>query len=166
MSSTSLAGVPCTVITVSDRSARGDRADATGPVIAAALADAGAAVTPTVIEDGEQSVSDALGAAIQAGARVVVTTGGTGVGPRDKTPEGTAPHIAVALPGIPELLRGRDIRALPQAALSRGLAGLSAGTAPAVIVNLPGSPNAVESAMHVVPTLVAHALAQVDGGGH
>jgi len=166
MSSASLAGVACAVITVSDRSARGDRADATGPIIVDALASAGAAVTSNVIEDGEQSVSDAIGAAIQAGARVVITTGGTGVGPRDKTPEGTAAHIAVALPGIPELLRGRDSHAVPHAALSRGLAGLSAGSAPAVIVNLPGSPNAVESAIKVVPTLVAHTLAQVDGGDH
>jgi len=159
-------GLRAAVITVSDRSARGERPDAHGPIMVAALEAVGYAVTPMLVPDGASSVEQALRDAIAAGARVVLTTGGTGVSPRDFTPEGTAPLIERALPGISELIRARGADAAPAAALSRGLAGLTAGDAPAVIVNFPGSRGGVEDGLAVVMPLLPHLLLQLDGGDH
>ena len=100
------------------------------------------------------------------GSAFNVTTGGTGIGPRDITPDATAPLLARELPGIPELLRQRDSARTPLVALSRGLAGIVAHDPPAIVVNLPGSPHAVASAVEVLPSLIAHAIAQIDGGDH
>src|SRR5690606_15666528 len=93
------------VITVSDRSARGERADASGPRAVELLTEAGYEVTLSVIPDGAASVSDAIRAAVASGARLILTSGGTGVGPRDETPEGTRPLLTKELPGIAEALR-------------------------------------------------------------
>ena len=94
------------VVVVSDRSAAGEREDRSGPVAVEKLAAAGFTVgVAVVVPDGSQSVESALRAALGAGARFVVTSGGTGVGPRDQTPEGTLPVIDRHLPGIAELLR-------------------------------------------------------------
>lgn len=155
------------VVTVSDRSARRERPDLTGPVIADHFRSLGAQVTTWLVADDRAEISLALTSAIEQGARVVVTTGGTGVGPRDVTPEATAPFLERTLPGIPELLRrhGALGGAAPVgAALSRGLAGVSPGGT--VIVNLSGSTHAVESALEVLPEVLAHALDQVDGLDH
>jgi len=135
-------------------------------VIAEALSSHGAKVTQTVVPDGEESVADAIRTALDGGARLIITTGGTGIGPRDRTPEGTAPFISRPLPGVPELLRNLDAALTPTVALSRGLAGVSAGDSPAFIVNLPGSEPAVQSAMTVLHRLCVHALAQLDGTDH
>ena len=161
-----LDGMAIVVVTVSDRSAAGQRPDTTGPVLAEALRDAGAEVVGTVVPDDVGEVTRALEAAIASGARAVVTTGGTGIGPRDVTPEATAPLIVRQLPGIPELLRQRDAGENPLVALSRGVAGVTARPAPAIVINLPGSATAVASAIDVLPTLIAHAVAQLDGGDH
>ena len=161
-----LDGIAIVVVTVSDRSAAGQRPDATGPVLAEALRSAGADVVGTVVPDDAAEVTRALEAAIASGARAVVTTGGTGIGPRDVTPEATAGLIVRELPGIPELLRQRDAAKNPLVALSRGLAGVTARPAPAIVINLPGSPTGVASAIEVLPALIAHAVAQLDGGDH
>ncbi|WP_062303895.1 MogA/MoaB family molybdenum cofactor biosynthesis protein [Demequina subtropica] len=161
-----LAGVSIAVITVSDRSAAGARDDATGPVLADRLAAAGADVMRSLVPDEVEEIRHAVAGAVAAGARAVVTTGGTGIGPRDVTPEATAPLLARELPGIPELLRQRDAHLTPAVALSRGRAGVTAGPAPALVINLPGSVRAVESALAVLPALIAHAVAQLDGGDH
>ncbi|WP_062388259.1 MogA/MoaB family molybdenum cofactor biosynthesis protein [Demequina iriomotensis] len=154
------------VITVSDRSSAGARDDATGPVLADRLAEAGASVTRSLVPDAVVDIRHAISGAIAAGARVVVTTGGTGIGPRDVTPEATEPLLLRPLPGIPELLRQRDAHLSPSVALSRGIAGVTAGTPGALIINLPGSVRAVESALLVLPDLLAHAVAQLDGEDH
>ncbi|SEI96738.1 MogA/MoaB family molybdenum cofactor biosynthesis protein [Demequina mangrovi] len=164
--SPALDGLQVAVVTVSDRSAAGARADATGPMLADRLAAAGAAVAATVVPDEAGEIRRAIEAAVASGARAVVTTGGTGIGPRDVTPEATAPLLARSLPGIPELLRQRDAHLTSAVALSRGLAGVTDGSPAALIVNLPGSVRAVESALAVLPELIAHAVAQLDGGDH
>ncbi len=157
-------GLLAAVITVSDRSAAGLRDDASGPVALAALVDAGFdADAVTVVPDGADSVEQALRAALAAGARLVVTTGGTGLSPRDQTPEGTARVIERAVPGIAEELRRIGAAAKPAGMLSRGLAGVAGG---ALIVNLAGSPNAVASGMPVVLSVARHVVDQLSGGDH
>lgn len=157
--------VRASVITVSDRSARGERADASGPraveLLAAAAFDADSAVVP----DGIASVQEAVTAAIRSGARLVVTTGGTGVGPRDFTPEATRPLIARELPGVAELLRREGAVHTPMAAISRGLVGVAA-EGRALIVNLPGSVKAVEQGLAALMPIVPHILDQLRGGDH
>lgn len=151
------------VITVSDRSAAGERADASGPIARAALEAAGFACRLLVVPDGEQSVAVALRAAVDAGDRLIITCGGTGVGPRDLTPEGTALMLDRQLPGIGEELRRRGSAETPGALISRGISGIAGR---ALIVNLPGSPAAVTSGMPVVIAVAAHVLDQLDGGDH
>ncbi|WP_144718411.1 MogA/MoaB family molybdenum cofactor biosynthesis protein [Agrococcus jejuensis] len=152
------------VITVSDRSASGARRDAGGPIAVEAFRAAGFdCPDATIVPDGAQSVADALRAAIAGGARVVVTTGGTGLAPRDETPEGTAQVLETHVPGIAEELRRIGTAELPQGMLSRGLAGIAQG---ALVVNLPGSPNAVTSGMPVVLSVAGHVVHQLDGADH
>ena len=156
--------IAAAVVTVSDRSARGERADASGPLAVAALRAAGYTCHgATVVVDGIESVEAALRQALASGSRVVVTTGGTGLAPRDLTPEGTARVAERTLPGIAEELRRRGSADTPAALLSRGLAAVSGS---ALIVNLPGSPRAVESAMPLIVSLAPHVLDQLDGGDH
>ncbi len=156
-------------ITVSDRCAAGERPDVSGPLLVQALREAGHEVTALVVPDGEESVAVALRSALESGARLVVTTGGTGVAPRDRTPEGTRLVIDRELPGVAELLRSSATRSSPHAALSRGLAGVvdaGPGRPGAFIVNLPGSPRAIEPGVATVLALVDHVLAQVTGADH
>jgi molybdenum cofactor synthesis domain-containing protein len=153
------------VVVVSDRSAAGEREDRSGPVAAQKLAAAGFTVADVVVvPDGARSVEAALRSALGAGARFVVTSGGTGVGPRDLTPEGTAPVIERHLPGIAELLRREGATSVPTAVLSRGLAGVTEDGA--LVVNLPGSPGGVRDGIDVLLPLVGHVLDQVVGGDH
>ena len=153
-----------TVITVSDRSAAGLRDDASGPVGVGLLRDAGwECATAVVIPDGADAVEAALREAIAGGATLVVTTGGTGVSPRDETPEGTARVIERELAGIAEELRRRGAAEKPAGMLTRGLAGVAGGT---LIVNLPGKPAAVTSGIPVVLSVAAHVIDQLGGGDH
>ncbi|THG31346.1 MogA/MoaB family molybdenum cofactor biosynthesis protein [Glaciibacter flavus] len=156
------------VITVSDRSARGRRADVSGPRAVELLRAAGwMADEPRVVPDGEASVREALSAALADGARLIVTSGGTGIAPRDETPEGTRPLLVRELPGIAEELRRRGAETVPTAVLSRGLAGIAAGSAgEALVVNLPGSVDAVEEGIAVMLPLAAHVIDQLDGRDH
>lgn len=155
------------VITVSDRSAAGERPDAGGPVAVEALRAAGFACADAVIvPDGAASAEGAIREAIAAGARIVVTTGGTGVGPRDETPEGTRRVITRELPGIAEELRRRGTASTPAAVLSRGIAGVTGDRPGALVVNLPGSPGAVAEGMPVILGVAAHVIAQLDGADH
>jgi molybdenum cofactor synthesis domain-containing protein len=158
--------IPAVVVTVSDRSARGERADASGPRAVELLSQAGFEVSARIVPDGDHSVRDALQAAIDGGARFIVTSGGTGVGPRDRTPEGTRLLLVQELPGISERLRHEAAREHPTAVLSRGLAGIVGHAPRALVVNLPGSVNAVEEGLSVLLPLVRHVIDQLDGGDH
>src|SRR5699024_2327945 len=120
----------CAVITVSDRCARGEREDRGGPVAVQALRAQGWACEPAhIVPDGAGSVEEALRAALSQGARVIVTTGGTGVAPRDETPEGTGRVIERELPGIAEELRRAGREDTLAAVLTRGVAGVTGRSA-------------------------------------
>ena len=151
------------VITVSDRVAAGERTDASGPIAVSLLQTAGYAVSSSCVADGVASVQHALRAAMDSGARLVVTTGGTGISPRDHTPEATETILERLLPGIPELFRAEGLKKTRHAALTRGIAGVAGR---ALVVNLPGSPRAVTESLGVLLPLVPHILDQLDGGDH
>ena len=126
---------------------------------------------PVVVPDGVESVAGALRDAVAAGSRLVVTTGGTGMGPRDLTPEGTREVITRDNPGLAELLRREGARHTPFAAVTRGLVGVvdwpaERGTGGTLVVNLPGRPSAVQEGMDVIGPLLGHLLDQVAGGDH
>lgn len=163
---TLLAGIRVAVITVSDRASQGARTDTTGPTLAGALRDHGADVSTATVADVQDDITAIIGQEIGAGAQAVITTGGTGIGPRDVTPEATAPLIDTDLPGIPELLRQRDAHVTALVALSRARAGLTAAPERALLINLPGSQSAVSSALSVIPALIAHTTSQLNGGDH
>lgn len=152
------------MITVSDRSAAGTREDRSGPRLVGLLGEAGYAVAEArIVPDGEESVRAAVAEAIGSGARLVVTTGGTGVAPRDLTPEGTRPLLTREIPGIAEALRREGAAHSPHAVISRGLAGVAGRS---LVVNLPGSVKAVEQGLDVLLPLVPHILDQLDGRDH
>ena len=148
------------VLVASTRAAAGTRDDTTGPAIAAWLAERGYRASVTVVADAD--VASALDPIIAAGPAVVITTGGTGMSPTDRTPEATAALLDRELPGIPEAMRARGLAHTPKAALSRGVAGTVGGT---VIVNLPGSTGGVRDGLAVLDELLEHLVAQVTGGG-
>lgn len=152
-----------TVIVCSTRAATGVYPDRTGPVIAAWLGALGIPADVVVVADGDP-VGIALDAALAAGSRVILTTGGTGPSPTDATPEQTLPRLARQLPGIAEELRRRGTASTPLALLSRGVAGLAANGA--VIVNLPGSIGGVTDGLAVLDDLLPHLLDQVGGRDH
>ena len=154
------------VITVSDRSASGEREDRGGPLAVQLLEDAGIEVIGLeVVPDGADSVESVLRRALATGAGLVVTTGGTGVSPRDQTPEGTERVVTRPLAGIAEELRRVGLADTPLSVISRGVAGV-ADPEGALIVNLPGSPRAVSSGIPVIVSVATHVVDQVRGGDH
>lgn len=155
--------VRATVITVSNRAASGTAPDVSGPIAVHELANLGYEVSTAIIPDGVDQVADALTRATRSGARVIITTGGTGVTPLDLTPEGTAKVLERELPGIPEAIRAKGAQALPTAVLSRGLAGTIGES---FICNLPGSPGGVRDGMAVLTPMLDHILDQLLGGNH
>ena len=155
------AGVPtAAVITVSDSCARGLRDDLSGPEACRLLRAAGLSVAePRVVPDERAAIAEALRAAA-AFAALVVTTGGTGLGARDVTPEATLDVIEREAPGIAEHLRRRGTDETPLAVLSRGRAGVVGSC---LVVNLPGSPKGVRSALLALLPLLPHALELLAG---
>lgn len=150
-------------MTISDRSSAGLRADTSGPVAAELLIQAGWPAEVTIVADDVSQIQDAVRAAIDAGSRLVVTSGGTGVAPRDVTPEAMEGIFEREIPGIAEELRRRGAEKLPAALLSRGRAGVVGN---ALVVNLPGSTGGVRDGIPVVLSVAAHVLAQLDGEDH
>lgn len=156
--------LPAAVVVASGRAAAGVYPDDTGPVIVAWLREQGfACPDASVVPDGDP-VGTAIRAAADAGARVVLTTGGTGLTPTDRTPEQTRALLDREVPGIAEAIRAHGLaQGVPTAMLSRGLAGLRGDC---LVVNLPGSRGGVRDGLAVLAPVLAHAVEQVLGSDH
>lgn len=153
------------VITASDRSARGERPDESGEVLARLLEEAGAAVVAReLLPDDLETLAAALrNYADRADINLIMTTGGTGLSPRDHTPEATRAVVEREVPGLPEAMRAETLRKTPTAVLSRAVCGTRSGT---LILNLPGSPGGVRECFEVVRPVLAHAVALLAGRPH
>jgi molybdenum cofactor synthesis domain-containing protein len=153
------------VLTVSDRSARGERKDESGPVLAELLREAGASVIAReVVSDELEALAERLRElADREDVNLVVTTGGTGLSPRDNTPEATRAVIEREVPGITEAMRAETLKQTPTSLLSRAVCGTRSG---ALLVNLPGSPRGVRECFAVIRPILAHAVAQLAGHDH
>lgn len=150
------------ILTASDSAYRGERQDESGPVIASILEKAGMEIVhQKVLPDDEGALAVELKyMADGLGLDVVLTTGGTGLGPRDRTPEATRAVIEREVPGIAEALRAAGLRKTPHAMLSRAVAGVRGST---LIVNLPGSPRAVQENLEVLMPALGHAVELLQG---
>ena len=152
------------MIVASNRAAAGVYADQSGPLLVDGLRALGCEVDdePVVVPDGEP-VAEALKAAIADRIDVVLTSGGTGVTPTDRTPEATRPLLDFEIPGIAESIRAFSRDKVPAAALSRGLAGVAGRT---LVVNLPGSTGGARDGLAVLGPILRHTVDQIHGGDH
>jgi len=153
------------VVTCSNRSAAGDRDDASGPALVEALRAAGFDVEPeaVIVRDDEAEIAALLARLADAGHRLILTTGGTGLTPTDVTPAATRRVIDREAPGLAELMRSAGMASTPMAALSRGIVGTRGRT---LIANLPGSPKGAGESLGALLPVLRHALDQVAGGDH
>jgi molybdenum cofactor synthesis domain-containing protein len=145
------------VITVSDACASGHREDTSGRALVELLTDHGAAVVETVIlADDPDPLTHTLRVLCERNdVNLIVTTGGTGLGPRDNTPEATLKVIEREVPGVAEAIRAESLKVTAMAMISRGVCGVCSGT---LIVNLPGSPKAVRESFAVIKPVLGHAV--------
>jgi molybdenum cofactor synthesis domain-containing protein len=150
------------VITVSDACSRGERKDESGETLVQLLTEIGAEIVATrVLNDDLDPLAEALRKfASQSEVNLIVTTGGTGLAPRDNTPEATLAVIERAAPGLAEAMRMETLKHTPLSMLSRGVCGIRCGT---LIVNLPGSPKAVRESFAVIAPVLNHAIALLAG---
>ena len=152
-----MSGIHAIVITASDACSRGEREDTSGKTLVQLLTELGADIVETrIVSDDLEPLAQCLKEfADRDDVNLIVTTGGTGLGPRDNTPEATQSVIEREAPGIAEAIRAESLKATPMAMLSRGVCGVRSGT---LIVNLPGSPKAVKESFAVIAPVLAHAL--------
>ena len=149
------------VITVSDGVSAGTREDASGPALHNLLRNAGFEVSgPQVVADTRETIADAIATAVAGGADLVVTTGGTGLGPRDVTPQATSTLLDYEVPGLGELMRRAGTASTPMAALSRGMAGVRGQS---LIINVPGSVRGATESLEAVLPALPHAIQLLHG---
>jgi molybdopterin adenylyltransferase len=152
------------ILTVSDKASRGEREDAGGPAICETLDASGVeteVVDYRIVADEEHDISEALfHLSERADVDLILTTGGTGLAPRDVTPQATLGAIEYAVPGIAEAMRAASLQVTPAGMLSRGVAGVRRGT---LIVNLPGNPKAVRENLSVIAAALPHAINTLHG---
>lgn len=149
------------IITASDKGSRGEREDVSGKTIAAMLAGLGEVRHYVVVPDEKGALSrEIVHMADTMAVDLILTTGGTGLGPRDVTPEATLAVIDRQVPGIPEAMRARSLEVTSRAMLSRAVAGIRGRT---LIINLPGSPKGVRECLEVVLPALEHGLAILKG---
>jgi molybdenum cofactor synthesis domain-containing protein len=154
---------PARVIVASNRASAGVYADTSGPILVEGLRRLGFEVgDPVVVPDGEP-VGVAIRAAVADGVRAVLTSGGTGITPTDRTPEVTRALLDYEIPGIAEAIRAHSRDRVPTSALSRGLAGVVGRT---IVVNLPGSTGGARDGLAVLEPILGHAVQQLAGGDH
>jgi molybdenum cofactor synthesis domain-containing protein len=149
--------IKAVAITVSDACSRGEREDASGAALVELLTGIGAEIVESKIlsDDLEPLVQALKQFAERDDVNLIITTGGTGLGPRDNTPEATLQVIEREAPGIAEAIRAESLKATPMAMISRGVCGVRAGT---LIINLPGSPKAVNESFAVIKPVLSHAI--------
>jgi molybdopterin adenylyltransferase len=149
--------IQAAVITVSDACARGEREDTSGEALVQLLNEMGAKVVERMtLADDLEPLTHALRVLCERNdVNLIITTGGTGLGPRDNTPEATLQVIERKVPGIAEAVRAESLRATPMAMISRSVCGVCAGT---LIINLPGSPKAVRESFAVFKSVLGHAV--------
>ncbi|MDV6014382.1 molybdenum cofactor biosynthesis protein MoaE [Haloechinothrix sp. LS1_15] len=156
-------GYSARVVVASNRAADGVYPDRTGPIIVGWLAERSFDVpSPVVVHDG-QAVTEALRECVAEGADLVITTGGTGISPTDRTPEATAAVLDYEIPGLADVVRDAGLPGVPTSVLSRGTAGVAGRT---LVVNLPGSTGGVRDGLAVLDGVLEHALEQLAGGDH
>lgn len=158
--------VRVTVVTVSDEIADGRDQNRAGPVAVELLAAHGATATLVVVPDDTTAIAAAVRAAIASGSRVVITSGGTGIGPSDVTVDAVTPLLSYPLPGIVEEIRRRGAAHVASALVSREVAGIVLGEPSAFVLTAPGSRGGVRDAVDVIGPLLAHIVGQLDGAGH
>jgi molybdenum cofactor synthesis domain-containing protein len=153
------------ILTISDSVSQGTRSDGSGPALRERCIQLGwTVVSAAVLPDDPVAICERLVSLADGGAAdLILTTGGTGIGPRDSTPEATAQACQKLLPGIPEVMREYGRKKNPRAALSRAVAGVRGHT---LIVNLPGSPRGAVESLDAVAELLPHALAVLGGARH
>jgi molybdenum cofactor synthesis domain-containing protein len=153
------------IVVASDRASRGEYEDLSGAVAVRRVLEAypTADTKRMVVSDEPAELATAFREAVDWGAQFIISSGGTGIGPRDNTPEVTRAFCDRELPGIAEAIRAESLKETASAQLSRGMAGM-AGTV--IVVNLPGSVNAVETGLRVFLPIMSHALRMVEGGDH
>jgi len=153
------------ILTISDSVSRGTRKDASGPCLRERCAQLGwDVVSEAVLPDEPEAIRDCLASLADGGATdLILTTGGTGIGPRDSTPEATTQACQKLLPGISELMRDEGRKKTPRAVLSRAVAGVRGRV---LIVNLPGSPRGALESLDAVADLLPHALQVLGGARH